>query len=94
MYTSDMKIYIHLSLECFLLLLYFLFAEDKLNSRQKLNQQLFGRIRTDLEPWQGKGITLQQVERTYCTLFQGGFVDGGFRVQVTCLYHTDFQITV
>ena len=57
-------------------------AEDKINIRQRLNNQLFGRIRTDLQPWQDKGITLQQVERTYCTLFEGGFIDGGFRVQV------------
>lgn len=59
-------------------------AEAKLNSRQKLNQLLFSKIREDLAPWQDRGITIQQVERTYCTLFEGGFVDGGFRVQV-CL---------
>ncbi len=57
-------------------------AESKLNSRQKLNQLLFSKIREDLAPWQDRGITIQQVERTYCTLFEGGFVDGGFRVQV------------
>lgn len=57
-------------------------AEAKLNSRQKLNQLLFSKIKQDLAPWQDRGITIQQVERTYCTLFEGGFVDGGFRVQV------------
>lgn len=57
-------------------------AESKLNKRQNLNQILFSRIHSDLAPWQEKGISLEQVERTYCTLFEGGYVDGGFRVQV------------
>ena len=60
--------------------------ELKLNKQRKLNQKLFSKILTDLAPWQEKGVSLQAVERTYCTQFDGGYVDGGFRLQVApCL---------
>ena len=57
-------------------------AESRLNKKQRLNKLLFSKIYSDLEPWQKKKITLQQVERTYCTAYSGGYVDGGFRLQV------------
>ena len=42
-------------------------AENATAPKTELEEKLFARIKTDLEPWRN-GITKEMVEHTYCTV--------------------------